>query len=174
MLPRVPDLNLRRAVRAVLLDPDDRVLLVRWHFEHPDGPVDIWGTPGGGIDDGEGPEDAVRRELLEETGLAVEDCGTRVAHRVHVTPMRTTDGATWDGQEEWFYLLRVDRFEPRGLLSDRELRAESLHELRWCHVSEVEALAAAPHARTAPRGLGELLRRLAADGCPATPYELGA
>ena len=88
MLPRVSEPNLRRAVRAFLLDPSDRVLLVRWHFEDPDGPVDVWGAPGGGIDDGEAPEAAIRRELLEETGLDLADCGACVAHRRHVIPMR--------------------------------------------------------------------------------------
>lgn len=174
MLPRVPTLNLRRAVRAFLLDPADRVLLCRWRFEDPGGPVDVWGTPGGGIDPGESPEDAIRRELLEETGLDLADCGACVAHRRHVTPMRTTDGLEWDGQEEWFYLVRVDAFEPRGHLSDEELRQENLVELRWCATEEVDALIRAPRTFSAPRALADVVRRLAADGHPATPYELDA
>lgn len=173
MLPRVSEPNLRRAVRAFLIDPSDRVLLVRWHFEDPDGPVDVWGAPGGGIDDGEAPEAAIRRELLEETGLDLADCGACVAHRRHVKPMRSTDGVQWDGQEEWFYLVRVDPFEPRGHLSDEELRAEKLHELRWCTADEVDALTATPRTFTAPRDLADVVRRLAAGGHPATPYELG-
>lgn len=92
-----PSPRLRPAVRAIFADPDDRVLLVRWTLPGPGGPFHVWGTPGGGIEPGETREDAVRRELLEETGLdvAVEDCGPCVAHRSHVTPM-----GAWDGQEE--------------------------------------------------------------------------
>jgi 8-oxo-dGTP diphosphatase len=173
MLPRVPALTLRRAVRAFLLDADDRVLLVRWNFQDPDGPVDVWGVPGGGIDDGEAPQAAIRRELLEETGLDLDDCGACVAHRRHVMPMRSTDGRDWDGQEEWFYLVRVDAFEPRGHLTDDELRQENLVELRWCTADEVAELAERPRTFCAPRDLANVVRRLAADGHPATPYELG-
>lgn len=172
MLPRVSEPNLRRAVRAFLLDPSDRVLLVRWRFDDPDGPVDVWGTPGGGIDAGEAPGDAIRRELLEETGLDLADCGDCVAHRRHVIPLRSTDGLDWDGQEEWYYLVRVDAFEPRGHLSDEELRQENLVELRWCAAEDVDALSRAPRTFTAPRDLGDVVRRLVADGHPATPFEL--
>lgn len=32
---------------------------------------DVWETPGGGVDQEENPQEALRREILEETGLAV-------------------------------------------------------------------------------------------------------
>lgn len=52
-------------VAALCLDPDGRLLLLehRFHIEHP------WGLPGGWTDRGEAPEEAVVREVAEETGL---------------------------------------------------------------------------------------------------------
>jgi ADP-ribose pyrophosphatase len=48
--------------------PDGRVLVFR-HYRH--GPARIClGFPGGAMASGESPEDAIRRELLEETGYA--------------------------------------------------------------------------------------------------------
>lgn len=55
-------LLLMPAVCAAVID-QDQLLLLR-HRE--DG---RWGTPGGAVEPGESPEEAVRRELAEETGL---------------------------------------------------------------------------------------------------------
>ncbi|MFC4534061.1 NUDIX hydrolase [Sphaerisporangium dianthi] len=57
----------RPAARIVCLDGAGRVLLIRWR--DPIGGVVFWEPPGGGIDAGETPLEAARRELTEETGL---------------------------------------------------------------------------------------------------------
>ena len=54
------------AVTALVFDDQRRVLLVR----HANGGV--WVAPGGAIDPDEAPQDAVVREVWEETGLSVE------------------------------------------------------------------------------------------------------
>jgi len=52
----------------VVLDEGGRVLLLRHALRKGSG----WGIPGGFMMSGEQPEDAVRREVREETGLALE------------------------------------------------------------------------------------------------------
>lgn len=54
---------------AVVLNGEDRVLVLR-HLLRPGGG---WGLPGGFIDGGEQPADAIRRELKEETGIDLEE-----------------------------------------------------------------------------------------------------
>jgi 8-oxo-dGTP pyrophosphatase MutT (NUDIX family) len=58
---------LRPAVRVVCLDQRQRLLLLRWR-DPADGSY-VWEPPGGGVEPGEQPIDAARRELQEETGL---------------------------------------------------------------------------------------------------------
>jgi 8-oxo-dGTP diphosphatase len=56
----------------VLIEFKGRWLLVRRSDTHPTHPMG-WDLPGGLIDPGEGPEEAVERETTEETGLNITD-----------------------------------------------------------------------------------------------------
>ena len=116
-----------------MLDPDDRIMLVR--FEFPT--VTVWATPGGGQEPGEDDEATVRRELDEELGLARRR--HRAAHldaAPHVIPF--LDGS-WDGQRDHVYLVRTPSFTPAPTLTWDELLAERVHELRWWTTAELMA-----------------------------------
>jgi 8-oxo-dGTP diphosphatase len=56
-------------VGAIIFDASDQLLLVK--RGHPPG-MGLWSVPGGRIEPGETDADALRREVLEETGLHVE------------------------------------------------------------------------------------------------------
>jgi ADP-ribose pyrophosphatase YjhB (NUDIX family) len=68
---------------AVVLNDEGRVLLLKHVFRPGSG----WGIPGGFLEPGEQPEDAVRRELREETGLELESA-EMVFLRAHKRPAR--------------------------------------------------------------------------------------
>lgn len=55
-------------VRVIILDENDKMLMVRHHHDDKD----IWMVPGGGIEAGESSAEAAAREVKEETGLDVE------------------------------------------------------------------------------------------------------
>jgi 8-oxo-dGTP pyrophosphatase MutT (NUDIX family) len=57
-------------VRVFCLDAEGRVLLMKWR--DPFDGHETWEPPGGGIEPGESPLDAARRELREETGIVAE------------------------------------------------------------------------------------------------------
>ncbi len=59
---------IRVGAYAIVTDESSRILLCRIAPGYP--AAGMWTLPGGGVDHGEHPDDAVLRELREETGLA--------------------------------------------------------------------------------------------------------
>jgi len=149
-------------VRAILLDPADRVLLVRFSFE---GRI-VWACPGGGIEDGEADASAISRELDEEVGLTSFELGPLVWTREHVIPLFS---GRWDGQRERFYLVRCPAFEPRPRFTREELAAENMVGMAWWTLRELLA----SEVLFAPRRLPELLGELVSAGPPASPIDAG-
>jgi ADP-ribose pyrophosphatase YjhB (NUDIX family) len=83
-------------VGAYALVPDTgRLLLARYAGSGR------WSLPGGGIDHGEQPIDAVHREVREETGLTLADARLEAVDSVHFT------GHAPDGTLEDFHAVRI-------------------------------------------------------------------
>lgn len=54
-------------------------------------PAGMWTLPGGGVDHGESPHHAVKRELYEETGLEARSAVLADVHDVHVVDLGRHD-----------------------------------------------------------------------------------
>ena len=152
---------LRNAVRALVLDPTDRVLLVR--FDWPD--KSVWAPPGGGVEPDERHGDAIRRELREECGLAEFELGPVIWTRQHWF----ADLDDWGGQREDIYLVRTHEFEPQPAWTAAQLAAEGIGSTRWWTPTELES----SDELFAPRALPHLVANLVRHGVPAEPFDVG-
>jgi 8-oxo-dGTP pyrophosphatase MutT (NUDIX family) len=123
-----------------------------------------WLTPGGGIETGESLEAAAAREVLEETGLALDSArfGPVVATR---TAEFDFDGAHYR-QREWFVAVAVERFEP-GSGGWDAVEQRALLEHRWWTIEALEQTDELVY----PNELASVLRTLLAGGADG-PIEL--
>jgi 8-oxo-dGTP diphosphatase len=128
MLPKIS----RPSARIICLDAQNRILLLRLRDPF-DGSIK-WEPPGGGIDAGETPLQAARRERVEETGLPGE--------LVEPSPVEIARAFRWNGRDhehtEWFYLARIPTTEvhPAGLQADE--RDQFLGH-RWFSQEEIRS-----------------------------------
>lgn len=164
-------MNLRHAARAIILDEDSRILLCRFAFPHPAVPDEtrvVWAAPGGGVEPGETPLVALRRELHEEVGLAVDVDPPHVWHQEVVEPGHAPG---YDGVVNDYFLIRTTAFVPRGAMSDDELAAEDITGLRWWRRQDVTGYRGPD--LFSPRDLAGPMTSLIDHGIPAEPVLLG-
>ncbi len=140
----VPDLTRYRAnVAAAVFNEDGRILIAR--RIGATGPY-VWQMPQGGIDPGERPEDAVLRELREETGIRgslVAPLGTidrwlTYDYPKDVQERKARAGKDEVGQKQRWFALRF-----LGAATDIDLAAEAkpeFDEWRWTTLAEVPGL----------------------------------
>jgi ADP-ribose pyrophosphatase YjhB (NUDIX family) len=162
--------NLRASARAIILDPDDHVLLCRFAAPHPAVPAGapaVWAAPGGGVEPGEDGLCALHRELREETGLLLTTDPPHVWHQVVVAADHPPG---FDGLVNDYYLVRTARFTPRGEFTAGQLAAEHITVFRWWPLAEITGHTG-PELFS-PRDLATLLADLHAS-TPTGPITIG-
>ncbi|MEU9092949.1 NUDIX domain-containing protein [Streptomyces sp. NPDC048428] len=123
------DTTHRPAARVICLDAADRLLLLRWRDPF-DGAM-LWEPPGGGVEPGETPLAAARRELVEETGL---DAACVLERSVLVDRDVRWNGKRYIGTEHFFVARFADE-QPSpvrtGLLPDEQAALDTYAWIGW-------------------------------------------
>lgn len=158
----------RDIARALVFDPQDRLLLIAYEAVRdvdPARPGDrrFWFMPGGGIEPGETPEEACRRELHEEIGVADAPLGPLVARCEGPFTLFTKPRVAI----ERYFVVRLpsDRIDTSRLA---ETEDNPVLGTRWW---PIEALRTSGE-RVEPAGLADLAADLAGGTIPGQPRVL--
>lgn len=142
-------MDLRVAAYAVV-ERRGKILLTHWRRGHLHG----WTLPGGGLDDGEDPRDAVVREVLEETGLEA-----KVGKLLGVDSRVMVREDVPEGVDPELHTIRIVY---RATVKDGPLRNEiggSSDEARWVALRDIKSLRTLSLVQTALRMAGINLRK---------------
>jgi 8-oxo-dGTP pyrophosphatase MutT (NUDIX family) len=161
---RMPTPEERTSVRVILIDPDERVLMLG--ARDPDDGREVWFLPGGGVEGTESLEDAARRELVEE--LSLDDLP-----ELQGPVWKRNHHFTWDGREiiqhEWFLVGHLASAIPTEEVRPEGKEGEYSIGARWLSVDESEGW---PDT-IAPRRLAQLLPSVLAGNLPQQPIDTG-
>lgn len=120
----------RQNVAAIIMDAEGNVLMGRKSDKSP-----YWHFPQGGVRPKESLEEAMRREIGEETGLPSDTCCVRIRLGGLRYRYRTKNrkSSQWKGQEQTYFLMAYNSVKPRADAS----RSPEFSCLRWLPLGEL-------------------------------------
>jgi 8-oxo-dGTP pyrophosphatase MutT (NUDIX family) len=165
----VSELPVRDIARALVFDPRDRLLLIAYEAMRdvdPSRPAlrKFWFLPGGGIEEGESDEEALRRELDEEIGVRDFALGPWVARCEG--PFVLFRKARFGRERYAVVRLPDDRIDTARLAETEDNPILGVH---WWTLDELE------HTDDVvePPGLAALAARVLRGDIPDEPARLG-
>ncbi|MDL4813068.1 NUDIX hydrolase [Actinomadura opuntiae] len=148
----------RDAARVIVLDEDDRVLLLRYDEGHI-----FWAVPGGALEPGETHAAAAVREIYEELGLEQVSIGPQLATRTSTHPIFGEQVK----QVEKYFIARVRSQQVRPADATQ---TDNIRAWQWWGLDEL----AHTDQTVYPVGLADLILRYLKEGTPTEPVSLSA
>jgi putative (di)nucleoside polyphosphate hydrolase len=145
-MTKAEKLPYRPCVGVMLLDAKARVFVGR-RADRPDAPEGAghwWQMPQGGLDEGEEPEAAARRELAEETGVRTARFLARTSDWFLYDLPSDLIGVAWEGryrgQKQLWFAARFEGKESEIDLGPREGHEVEFDAWRWVKAEELPDL----------------------------------
>ena len=130
-------MQIRKSSRAIVLNKRNEIFLFRYTFDFFAEQESVWITPGGGLDDGESFEEALKRELFEELGIELSgsDSTPQIYYRFPLYELKSGETVQ---SEERFYLVRLDETE-FSYVGWTESENKRMTAGKWWSVEEIKA-----------------------------------
>lgn len=146
---------IRRTIVSALIFSKDGKLLMGMKDPKDGGVyVDCWHIPGGGVDESETQERALRREILEEVGIDIADCKVSLADNQGSGETEKTLKDT--GEKVMchmkFYVYRVDVYKNANEIETKP--DDDLVKLEWVEPAELDKYKLTPPSKTLFKRLG--------------------
>lgn len=110
----------------------------------PEGEGNWWQMPQGGLDEGEEPEEAARRELFEETGVRSISFIARAKDWLRYDLPQELIGVAWEGrfrgQKQMWFAARFEGPESEIDLAPRHGHEPEFDAWQWVRVEELPSL----------------------------------
>lgn len=133
----------REVTGAILISKDNKILLVRKNLKRDEVYMDYWIIPGGGIEDGEKKEQALIREIKEETGINI------LSYKIELVDSEGRGESTRSLNGErvlckmkfYDYRIRIDDKKSEELLVELD---DELGEYKWADKNDLKLLKISP------------------------------
>ncbi|MGM0422390.1 MAG: NUDIX hydrolase [Pseudomonadota bacterium] len=123
----------------------DRILMLK-----PKDGQGLWELPGGGLDDGESPKQAVLRETYEETGFDLSNCDLKRIHEQQVYQHVAEQDCFWN-YDQIYFLMTGDDLENCAFSGPRETPEQG--QMAWISKEELQNL---PMKNTTAKAMHDL------------------
>lgn len=127
-------MKVRKSSRAIVLNEENQIFLFKYKFDYIAEDKAIWITPGGGLEEGESFEDALKRELFEELGVQIIGNCPEVYYR---NPIYTLKSGEKVQSVEKFFLVALDD-EAFSFVYWTESEKKRMRAGKWWSVEEIE------------------------------------
>ena len=160
------DMQIRKSSRAIVLNKQNQIFLFRYTFDFFAEKESVWITPGGGLEEGESFEQALKRELFEELGIELSgsDFTPQIYYRFPLYELKNGETVR---SEERFYLVRLDETE-FSYTNWTESENKRMTAGKWWSVEEIKASG----EKFFSEDIVEILERLSSEQTPKEPIEI--